>query len=129
MSRATETNNTRPKLPVGKILTRTIKMLWEFYPVLLPIALLGAVIQAIMQSLPSVFLERILSIISNFIDSGDWNSAEGLVFQNVALLATFYVIGLLANIISTQGMAIVTQGALQKWRSKMFSHMQDLPIR
>ena len=26
-------------------------------------------------------------------------------------------------------MAIVTQGALQKWRSKMFSHMQDLPIR
>lgn len=129
MSRATETNNTRPKLPVGKILTRTIKMLWEFYPVLLPIALLGAVIQAIMQSLPSVFLERILSIISNFIDSGDWSSAEGLVFQNVALLATFYVIGLLANIISTQGMAIVTQGALQKWRSKMFSHMQDLPIR
>ena len=129
MSRATETNSTRPKLPVGKILTRTIKMLWEFYPVLLPVALLGAVIQAIMQSLPSVFLERILSIISNFIDSGDWNSAEGLVFQNVALLATFYVIGLLANIISTQGMAIVTQGALQKWRSKMFSHMQDLPIR
>ena len=129
MSRTTETNNTRPKLPVGKILTRTIKMLWEFYPVLLPIALLGAVIQAIMQSLPSVFLERILSIISNFIDTGDWSSAEGLVFQNVALLATFYVIGLLANIISTQGMAIVTQGALQKWRSKMFSHMQDLPIR
>ena len=129
MSKATEINNARPKLPVGKILTRTIKMLWEFYPVLLPIALLGAVIQAIMQSLPSVFLERILSIISNFIDSGDWNSAEGLVFQNVALLATFYVIGLLANIISTQGMAIVTQGALQKWRSKMFSHMQDLPIR
>ncbi len=29
------------------------------------------------------------------------------------LLATFYVIGLLADIISTQGMAIVTQGALQ----------------
>ena len=129
MSKEVETNYARPKLPVGKILTRTIKMLWEFYPVLLPIALLGAVIQAIMQSLPSVFLERILSIISNFIDTGDWSSAEGLVFQNVALLATFYVIGLLANIISTQGMAIITQGALQKWRSKMFSHMQDLPIR
>ena len=106
MSKATETNNARPKLPVGKILTRTIKMLWEFYPVLLPIALLGAVIQAIMQSLPSVFLERILSIISNFIDTGDWSSAEGLVFQNVTLLATFYIIGLLANIISTQGMAL-----------------------
>ena len=129
MSKAAETKGTRPKLPVGKILTRIIKMLWEFYPILLPVALLGAVIQAIMQSLPSVFLERILSIISNYIDSGDWSSAEGLVFQNVALLATFYVIGLLANIISTQGMAIVTQGALQKWRSRMFSHMQDLPIR
>lgn len=128
MSKTVETNGTRPKLPVGKILTRTIKMLWEFYPVLLPVALIGAVIQAIMQSLPSVFLERILSIISSFIDTGDWSSAESLVFQNVALLATFYVIGLLANIISTQGMAIVTQGALQKWRSKMFSHMQDLPI-
>lgn len=129
MSKTTETNGKRPKLPVGKILTRTIKMLWEFYPVLLPVALLATVVQAIMQSLPSVFLERILSIISNYIDSGDWSSAEGLVFQNVALLATFYVLGLLANIVSTQGMAIVTQGALQKWRSRMFSHMQDLPIR
>ena len=129
MSKTTNINGTRPKLPVGKILTRTIKMLWEFYPVLLPVALLTTIIQGIMQSIPSVFLERILSIISNYIDSGDWSSAEGLVFQNVALLATFYVIGLLANIISTQGMAFITQGALQKWRSKMFSRMQDLPIR
>ena len=56
MSKATETNGTRPKLPVGKILTRTIKMLWEFYPVLLPVALLATVVQAIMQSLTSVFL-------------------------------------------------------------------------
>ena len=129
MSKAVETNGTRPKLPVGKILIRTIKMLWEFYPLLLPVALLATIVQGVMQSLPSVFLERILSIISNYMDSGDWSSAEGLVFQNVALLAIFYVIGLLANIISTQGMAFITQGALQKWRSKMFSHMQDLPIR
>lgn len=129
MSKVVETNGTRPKLPVGKIIIRTIKMLWKFYPLLLPVALLATIIQGIMQSIPSVFLERILSIISSYIDSGDWSSAEGLVFQNVALLATFYVIGLLANIISTQGMAFITQGALQKWRSKMFSHMQDLPIR
>ena len=129
MSKAVETNGTRPKLPVGKILTRTIKMLWEFYPLLLPVALLTTIVQGVMQSLPSVFLERILSIISSYMDSGDWSSAEGLVFQNVALLAIFYVIGLLANIISTQGMAFITQGALQKWRSKMFSHMQYFPIR
>lgn len=123
------TTKTPKKAPMGKTFSRMLKMLWQFYPVLLPIALITAVIQAVLQSLPSVFLERIISIISSFIDTGDWNSAEKLIFQNVALLATLYVISLIANIISTQGMAIITQGALQKWRTKMFDHMQELPIR
>ena len=106
-----------------------MKMLWQFYPILLPVALGTAVIQAIMQSVPNIFLERIITIIEQYIGAADWSGAQPVIFSNVALLAGIYVIGLICNVISTQGMAIVTQGALQKFRYKMFNHMQNLPIR
>lgn len=117
------------KVPAGKVIGRTMKMLWQFYPILLPVALGTAVIQAIMQSVPNIFLERIITIIEQYIGTADWSGAQPVIFSNVALLAGIYVIGLICNVISTQGMAIVTQGALQKFRYKMFDHMQNLPIR
>ena len=119
----------RKKVPAGKVIGRTMKMLWQFYPILLPVALGTAVIQAIMQSVPNIFLERIITIIEQYIGAADWSGAQPVIFSNVALLAGIYVIGLICNVISTQGMAIVTQGALQKFRYKMFNHMQNLPIR
>ena len=117
------------KIPAGKVIGRTMKMLWQFYPILLPVALGTAVIQAIMQSVPNIFLERIITIIEQYIGAADWSGAQPVILSNVALLAGIYVIGLICNVISTQGMAIVTQGALQKFRYKMFDHMQNLPIR
>ncbi|WP_314773997.1 ABC transporter ATP-binding protein [Lancefieldella rimae] len=117
------------RVPAGKVIGRTMKMLWQFYPILLPVALGTAVIQAIMQSVPNIFLERIITIIEQYIGAADWSGAQPVIFSNVALLAGIYVIGLICNVISTQGMAIVTQGALQKFRYKMFDHMQNLPIR
>ena len=119
----------RKKVPAGKVIGRTMKMLWQFYPILLPVALGTAIIQAIMQSVPNIFLERIITIIEQYIGTADWSGAQPVIFSNVALLAGIYVIGLICNVISTQGMAIVTQGALQKFRYKMFDHMQNLPIR
>ena len=117
------------RVPAGKVIGRTMKMLWQFYPILLPVALGTAVIQAIMQSVPNIFLERIITIIEQYIGAADWSGAQPVIFSNVALLAGIYVIGLICNVISTQGMAIVTQGALQKFRYKMFDHMQNLPVR
>ena len=117
------------KIPAGKVIGRTMKMLWQFYPILLPVALGTAIIQAIMQSVPNIFLERIITIIEQYIGAADWSGAQPVILTNVALLAGIYVIGLICNVISTQGMAIVTQGALQKFRYKMFDHMQNLPIR
>ena len=119
----------RKKVPAGKGIGRTMKVLWQFYPILLPVALGTAVIQAIMQSVPNIFLERIITIIEQYIGAADWSGAQPVIFSNVALLAGIYVIGLICNVISTQGMAIVTQGALQKFRYKMFDHMQNLPVR
>ena len=117
------------RVPAGKVIGRTMKMLWQFYPILLPVALGTAVIQAIMQSVPNIFLERIITIIEQYIGTADWSGAQPVIFSNVALLVGIYIIGLICNVISTQGMAIVTQGALQKFRYKMFDHMQNLPIR
>ena len=50
-------------------------------------------------------------------------------FAFVAILVTMYIVSLIAGVFYTQMMAIITQGSLQKLREKMFSHMQDLPMR
>ncbi len=61
--------------------------------------------------------------------SGDWASVSGRILTYVAILVIMYVISLIAGAFYTQMMAIITQGSLRKLREKMFSHMQDLPIK
>ena len=87
-----------------------MKMLWQFYPILLPVALGTAVIQAIMQSVPNIFLERILPL-SSSISVPQIGQVPSRLFSPTLRFAGIYVIGLICNVISTQGMAIVTQGA------------------
>ena len=61
--------------------------------------------------------------------SGDWASVSGQILRLVAILAVFYVLSLLAGFVYNQLMAVITQGSLAKLREKMFSGMQNLPIR
>ena len=54
---------------------------------------------------------------------------SGRILTYVAILVVMYIISLIAGAFYTQMMAIITQGSLKKMREKMFSHMQDLPIK
>ena len=111
------------------VLGRLIRTVFQFYPVLLPITLVCILINAIVSSMPSVFMQNAIAVVEETFRAGDWSSASGRIFTLLAILITMYVISLIAGICYTQLMAIITQGTLAKMREKMFDHMQDLPIR
>lgn len=116
------------RAPKG-VLRRLLRTLFEFYPVLLPITLVCILINAIVSSIPSIFMQNIIAIVDDSYKSGDWNAVAGRIVTYVLILLVMYVISLAAGAFYTQMMAIITQGSLKKMREKMFSRMQDLPVK
>ncbi len=116
------------RAPKG-VLRRLLRMLFDFYPVLLPVTLVCILINAIVSSAPAVFMQNIIAIVDETYKSGDWASVSGRILTYVAILVVMYIISLVAGAFYTQMMAIITQGSLKKLREKMFNHMQDLPIK
>lgn len=116
------------RAPKG-VLRRVLRLLFEFYPVLLPITLVCILINAIVSSIPAVFMQNIIALVDQSYKSGDWAAVSGQILRMVAILISLYIVSLLAGFAYSQLMAIITQGSLKKLREKMFSHMQDLPIR
>ena len=125
-----ETKTSQAAQPKKKgVALRVIKMLFGFYPVLLPAVIVCVIIQALVQSAPNIFMERVLTIVGDSWQSGDWASVAGPIIQSVAILAVLYVGAVVCNAFWTQAMAVVTQGSLKKFRTAMFDRMQDLPVR
>ncbi len=108
---------------------RLIKLLFEFYPVMLPLVIVCILLNALISSLPAIFQQNVISIVEQTWQSRDWASVSGQVFGLVKLLAFFYVLSLIAGFTYTRTMAVITQGSLMKLREKMFNGMQDLPIK
>lgn len=116
------------RAPKG-VLFRLLRTLFEFYPVLLPITMVCILINAIVSAVPAVFMQNVIAVVDESYKSGDWTSVSTRILSYVAILIVMYVISLIAGTLYTQMMAIITQGSLKKLREKMFSHMQDLPIK
>ena len=111
-----------------KTLSRLIKTLFQFYPKALPLVICCIVISAILSSLPATFMQRALEIVTATWKSGDWESVAGRIGSLVFTLIGIYCVSLILNFTWTRTMAVITQGSLEKFREKLFDHMQDLPI-
>ncbi len=113
----------------GTIL-RLIRMLFQYYPKLLPFIMVLICINAVISAIPSIFQQRVIAIIQNAWEQGlGWETVQPDVAKNVTTLAMLYGGSLLANVLYNQLMAFFTQGTLAKLRDEMFSHMEKLPIR
>ena len=123
------TTTQRGKRAPKGVLRRLLRMLFEFYPVLLPVTMVCIVINAVVSAIPSVFMQNIIQIVDDSYKGGDWDSVAGRILGYVAVLVVMYIISLIAGTFYTQMMAVITQGSLKKLREKMFDHMQDLPIK
>ena len=81
----------KPQIKSGSI-KRLLGMLWNAYPVLIPVVGACIVIAAVTAAMPAIFQQRIYAIIGEWMESGDWASASKLIIPKVTLLAVFYVI-------------------------------------
>ena len=125
-------NNTstgRGKRAPKGVALRLIRTIFSFYPVLLPVVICCILLNAIVSSIPSIFMQNTIAVVEQTYKTGDWASASVVILKLVAILVVLYVISLAASFAYNQMMAIITQGTLAKLREKMFDHMQDLPIR
>ena len=119
----------RPKAN-PKVLGRVMKMLFSYYPVLLPITIVCILLSAVTAAIPSIFMQNVIATIETCqANATPWADAAKEIVPQVLTLACFYVISIIAIILQTQLMAIITQGFLCKLRRTMFDKMQNLPIR
>lgn len=120
-----KTNQVNKKSIIGRL----FKTILEFYPVMFPVVIIFIVFNAMISSIPAIFMQNIIAIVEKSWKTGDWNSVSGEILYFVIILAVFYILSLASGIAYNQMMAIITQGTLKKFRVKMFNKMQTLPIK
>ncbi len=122
------------KVKTKGVLGRAIKSVFHFYPKMMTVALVCIILNAVISSIPSVFMQKIFAIIEGAQKSGllspdGWSVFGGEITKYMLILIGLYVFSLILGAVNKQLMAIITQGYLKKMRELMFNGMQDLPIR
>ncbi len=112
----------------GKVFKRIMKELFSAYPVMFPLVIVLIVLSSIGAAIPDIFIQKVLSIITDWYATGDWAGAREHMVPTILLLIGLYALSLLCVFAYTQLMAVITQGFLSKMRQKMFNGMQDLPL-
>lgn len=118
----------RPQAKKGTM-KRILKMLFGFYPVLMPLTIVCIIFSAIISSIPSLFIQKVTDVINNNFQSGDWSNARAEILPLVLILISLYALSVAAIAVQSQLMAYITQGFLNKLRQRLFNGMQNLPIK
>ena len=112
-----------------KSLIRAVKKYFGYYPQLAPIIIVCILTAALVGTLPPLFMQKVITVIEDYVESGNWAEASPKVVRYVTILGSLYLISWLLSILQTQVMAFMTQGFLDKLRKELFSKMQKLPIK
>ncbi|MBO7762334.1 MAG: ABC transporter ATP-binding protein [Clostridia bacterium] len=118
----------RPKAPRGTM-RRILSFLYRSYPVLVPLTALLILFTAVVSAMPALFMQEIFALIEKWQAVGDFTAALDEILPRILLLAGLYVLSIISITAYNQLMVYITQGFLHKLRVRMFSGMQDLPIR
>ena len=119
----------RPKVK-KETLPRTLKLLYQFYPKLIPVVVFCIVFSAIVNSIPAIFTQKVLAVIVDSLDGGiTWAETFPKIMPLIGILIGLYLLTIVLITLQTQLMAYITQGFLSKMRCKMFDGMQNLPIK
>lgn len=122
------------KAPKGTMM-RTLKALFHYYPVMMSLALVLIIFNAIISAIPALFMGNIYTVLETAEgarkagESVSWAIYGSQITQTMLILIGLYVISLVAGAVDKQLMAIITQGFLKKMREQMFNGMQNLPIK
>ena len=121
---------------------RLVKSLWKHYKFGLIISLISLMLSIVVNLCGSVFASLITEVLTKaiiasedaFTGAFEVNLLNMIAFktnltQLIIALASIYAVGVLCSWTWTRTMAVVCQKYLNLFRIKMFSHMQDLPIK
>ena len=123
-------NNGKAMAKAGKkTFLRLIRTIFGFFPVLMPLVLIGILFNAIVGSIPAVFMQKVIAVVEQNWQSGDWNGCKDEILRYTGILLTLYGLALAASIFYNRKMAEITQGTLKKLREKMFNSMQGFPVK
>ena len=67
-----------------------------FFPVLMPLTIVCILINAIVSSIPAVFMQNIISKVEQNWQHGEWSVVGPQILRLVTLLVVFYLISLVA---------------------------------
>lgn len=110
-------------------LKRALKMFFSYYPVMGPVAVFCVLFAAVVQTVPNLMLQKVIKVISEWVDTGDWAAARPKIFYYLTILIVLYALALILSVFETQIMAVMTQGYLDRLRKDMFGGMQRLPVK
>ena len=122
-------NKNQKKKANPHTMKRVGKTLLGFYPVLLPVTLVCILLSAATALVPDIFIKNVIEVIEQWSESSNWAEASKTIIPMMILLSSIYLVSLIAAFVYTQLTAVITQGALAKFRNKMFDGMQNLPIK
>jgi ATP-binding cassette subfamily B protein len=121
-------NNMRQKVKKGTFM-RLIRLLFSYYPVLMPLTVVCILFSSAVTAIPAFFIQKVIGVIEEWYKTGDWASAKAEVIPALLMLIVLYILSILSMLLYTQLLAYITQGFLHKLRRTMFDGMQGLPIR
>ena len=110
-------------------LVRLVRGILKTYPVRLPLNVFMILFCAAVNTMPSVFIQKIIALIELSDPSTTWPSVRAQVISILGVLAGLYVLSLAGAVLVGQLGAVITQGVLMKIRCRMFDKMQDLPLK
>ena len=125
---SSQKNNKSKRKINFKSLKRLIGLLFRNFKVILPLVLVAIVISAFARAIPSIFMQRVISIVDKYWKSGNWQGASKEIIPLLYTIVTTIIVAVLSIFFSSRAIAIIGQGFMKKMRVDMFSLMQRLPI-
>lgn len=110
-------------------LFRVMKEVFTAYPLLFPLVLVGIVVTAGISSIPSLFIQKIVSLLEARDPSVSWSVFSKQMMGLILILVGVDILSLILTTIYSIAMATITQGTLYQMRKKMFVKMQTLPLK
>ena len=91
----------RPKVKKGT-LSRTLKLLYQFYPKLIPVVVFCIIFAAIVNSIPAFFTKNILDVIEESLNHGiSWDAALPKILPLILILIGLYLLSIILTVLQS----------------------------
>ena len=119
------------------VLLSLIKEMARLHPWLFALSIICIIISAIASVTAPIAIQRVIDGLENIHSTGDVavsedvfkSFAEGTLYPCLIFMAISYTLGNLAMGTYAVALAYIGQDFMHKTRCKIFSHMEDLPVR